>query len=100
MTTVSAKLRERMGDFCATALEKVLNYPIGADLILSVKDRGTHRPAELTTARHRTFPLLVIHDRQLMAFAQVCEHNGWRVKLETKIPIGGGDPYVCNISIV
>lgn len=100
MTTVSAKLRERMGDFCATALENVLNYPIGSDLILSVKDRGRHRPAELTTARHRTFPLLVIHDRQLTALAHVCERNGWRVKIETRFPIGGGDPYVCNIQIV
>lgn len=100
MTSVSAKLRERMGDFCATALEKVLNYPIGSDLILSVRERGFHRPAELTTARHRTFPLLVIHDLRLIAFAKVCERNGWRVKIETKLPAGGGDPYVCNIQIV
>lgn len=100
MTTVSARLRERMGDFCANALEKVMNYPIGADLILSVNDRGRHRPALVVTARHRVFPLLVIHDRTLIAQAKVCEHNGWRVKLETKIPLGGGDVYISNISIV
>lgn len=100
MQAVSAKLRERMGDFCATALEKVMNYPIGADLILSVKERGLHRPAEITTARHRQFPLLVIHDRALIAHAKVCERNGWRVKIETKIPTGGGDVYVSNIHIV
>lgn len=75
MTTVSAKLRERMGYYCATALENVMNYPIGADLILSVKDRGMHRPAEIVTARHRAFPLLVIHDRTLIAQAMLARED-------------------------
>ena len=99
MRVVSAKLREHMGDYCADALEKLLNYPIGADMILSVKERGW-RPAEITTARHGKFPLLVIHDRALIAKAREAQLAGWRVMLETKIPAGGGDVYVSNIERV
>ena len=99
MRSVNGTLRGYMGDFCADALEKLLNYPIGADMILSVKERDW-RPAEITTARHGKFPLLVIHDRALIEKAREAQLAGWRVMLETKIPAGGGDVYVCSIERV
>ena len=98
-TRLSTALRDGMCPHCADAIERVINYPIGADMILSVKERGW-RPAEITTARHGKFPLLVIHDRALIAKAREAQLAGWRVMLETKIPAGGGDVYVCSIERV
>lgn len=99
LITLRDSYREQLGHYTAEALQRVLNYPIGADMILSVNDRGW-RPAELLTAKRRTIPLLVIHDRELILKAKRAEREGWRVMFETKIPRGGGDEYITRIEQV
>lgn len=97
--TVCASVSEQLGEYATAALNRVLNYPIGADLILSVIPRGW-RPAEIITAKRSKIPLLVIHDRALIAKAQKAADEGWRVMFETKIPRGGGDEYITKIEQV
>lgn len=96
---VCASVRERLGEYATAALDRVLNYPIGADMILSVIPRGW-RPAEILTAKRSKIPLLVIHDRELITKAQKAADEGWRVMFETRIPRGGGDEYITRIEQV
>lgn len=96
---VCASVHEQLGEFLTEKLNRVLNYPVGADLILSVIPRGW-RPAEILTAKRSKIPLLVIHDRELIAKARKAADEGWRVMFETRIPRGGGDEYITKIEQV
>lgn len=97
--TLRDSYREQLGHYTAEALQRVLNYPVGADMILSVIPRGW-RPAEILTAKRSKIPLLVIHDRELIEKAQKAADEGWRVMFETRIPRGGGDEYITKIEPV
>ena len=97
--TLSPSWRADVGDFLADKWEAVLNYPIGCDLILSVRERDG-RPAEICTARHNKFPLLVIFDPALIQMAKDCEREGARVMIDTKWPRGNGEAYVSHITRV
>lgn len=59
-------------------LAELLNYPIGADRILTV---GRRYPVEIETLRHHRFPLLVIFDSAAIRAARACAADGSRVLL-------------------
>lgn len=59
-------------------LAELLNYPIGADRILTV---GRRYPVEIETLRHHRFPLLVIFNPEVIRAARACAADGARVLL-------------------
>ena len=70
----------------AELLKEVLNYPIGADRILSV---GRRWPVEIVTLRHHAFPPIVCFDVQIIREARALAAEGARVRLSIDVSRDG-----------
>ena len=84
-------------DTCREWLKQLLDYPLGADRILSV---GRRYPTEIQTLRHHRFPFVVIFDGAICREARKAAADGARVQLTIEATHDGRTEYVTKLERV